>query len=102
MANAKVKVEDTLNLKTILVSEIKKTDDQKAMEAVEETLMVAQHRSGNELHEAKMATITMRKQLTATIKSPNSTLAAILQAQRNLDLTVANEEAMAEIMEARF
>lgn len=102
MANAKVKVEDTLNLKAILVSEIKKTDDQKAMEAVDETLMVAQHRCGNELHEAKMATINCRKQLGATVKSPNSTLEAILQAQRNLDLAIANEQAMSDIMGARF
>ena len=92
----------TGNLSAMLTAELKKTDNQKALDAVNVTVRRAARNGRNEISTLEDVVDSAQSRLDAAVKSPSSNLMAIVNAQREYDLAVADLEAAAELMAVRF
>jgi hypothetical protein len=96
------KEKSSLKLKDILISEIKKSDDQKAVEAVEKQVRLAARAMRSEVEAAEDNVEAIQARLDAAIRDVNSTGAHILELNRQLALASANATALAELNAERF
>ena len=92
----------SLKLRDILVSEIKKSDDQKAIEAVEKQVKMAQRAMRSEVEAAEDNVEAVEARLEAAIRNVSSTGADVLGLQRQLALAKADAVALAELQSERF
>lgn len=92
----------TLKLVDILKTELKKTDSEKALAAVERTVRTARTNAVVELSQAQTRAEDAQDRYEAAIKAPSTTLATLVNLQREVQLANADLAVMQEIMEARF
>ncbi len=93
---------NSTKLQAVLEAEVSKGDKEKGLEAVARTVKKAKAAAASELSAMDIALDTQRDSVEAIERNPNSTLAQILQARRELQLAETNHKAAQAIMEERF
>jgi len=81
---------------------LKKTDDERALEALNEAVEDNEMSFANDLHAAKKAAKLAEKKVAALASDPAATANVIIAANREVLLAVKNVEDIQEIMSKRF
>lgn len=93
---------ETKNLMVLAKANLAKSDDQVALERLQDSVEAAGARASQELYDAKIAAKQANKDYHAMLANPGVTLKAIISAERASKLAQATYEEMKSLASERF
>lgn len=92
----------TTKLVDVLIADVKKTDGDKAIEAVQKTVKIAGRRMRSEIETLEDQMETMKDSLGSMMKNPNASAKEIITLQRTIKVAEADLAEYKELYESRF